>query len=94
LRILDRAPIDILKIDRPFVQRLSTGGRHESTIVRAIMLLARALKMDVIAEGIDTAEQAAHLRTLGCNYGQGHWFLEPLDAEGVTANIRNKSMGF
>jgi diguanylate cyclase (GGDEF)-like protein len=94
LRVLDRAPIDILKIDRPFVQRLSTGGRDESSVVRAIMRLARELKMDVIAEGIDTAEQAAHLRTLGCNYGQGHWFLEPLDADGVTANIRKRSMGF
>jgi EAL domain-containing protein (putative c-di-GMP-specific phosphodiesterase class I) len=93
LSILHRAPIDALKIDRAFVQRLNGGGQDESTIVRAIMLLARELRMDVIAEGIETARQAAYLKTLDCNYGQGYWFCKPLDAEGVTAILGKKSMG-
>ncbi len=93
LSLLHRAPIDKLKIDRAFVQQLNGGDTDESTIVRAIVLLARELRMDVIAEGIETARQADYLKALDCKYGQGYWFSRPLDAEGVTAIIARRPAG-
>ena len=50
-------------------------------IVRAILLLAHNLKMDVVAEGVETVEQLAQLRALDCEYAQGYLFAPPLDAE-------------
>lgn len=91
LNTLHRAPVDILKIDRVFVQRLNgERGEQEASLVRAILLLARELNLEVIAEGIETARQAAYLKTLSCQYGQGNWFSEPLDAEGITALLEKK----
>jgi EAL domain-containing protein (putative c-di-GMP-specific phosphodiesterase class I) len=85
LSVLHQAPIDTLKIDRSFVKRLNGGGQEESTVVRAIMMLAREMKMNVIAEGIETDKQAAYLKTLNCPYGQGFLFSKPLPVEDVTA---------
>jgi len=85
LSVLHKAPIDTLKIDRSFVQRLNGGGQEENTVVRAIMMLAQEMKMSVIAEGIETAEQAAFLKNLNCPYGQGFLFSKPLKAEDVMA---------
>jgi diguanylate cyclase (GGDEF)-like protein/PAS domain S-box-containing protein len=90
LSVLDRAPIDTLKIDGALVQRLN-GGDAEAKIVRVIARLARELGMDVIAEGVETASQAAYLRDLGCGYGQGRWFSPPLDAAAVAAVIGSRS---
>jgi diguanylate cyclase (GGDEF)-like protein/PAS domain S-box-containing protein len=92
LSVLDRAPIDTLKIDRALVQRLD-GGQAETVIVRAIARLARELGMDVIAEGVETEGQASYLRSLECAYGQGNWFSRPLDAESVSAFVGEKSRG-
>jgi diguanylate cyclase (GGDEF)-like protein/PAS domain S-box-containing protein len=86
LSVLDRAPIDTLKIDRDLVRRLD-GGQAETAIVRAITRLARELGMDVIAEGVETGGQASYLRSLDCGYGQGNWFSRPLDAESASAFV-------
>jgi diguanylate cyclase (GGDEF)-like protein/PAS domain S-box-containing protein len=83
LSVLHHTPIDILKINRAFVRHLNGKGQEESSIVRAILLLARELKMDVIAEGIETEEQAAYLKVLDCPYGQGYLFSKPLRANEV-----------
>jgi len=80
LSYLHRFPIDSLKIDRSFVSAMSTD---RSEIVRAIVGLAHNLRMDVIAEGVETAVHAAQLRELRCEYGQGHFFSEPLDSQGA-----------
>jgi diguanylate cyclase (GGDEF)-like protein len=74
---LHELPIDILKVDRSFVSRLGVEPKH-SEIVRTIIALARGLGMDVVAEGIETAEQLAQLRELGCGYGQGYFFSKPV----------------
>jgi EAL domain-containing protein (putative c-di-GMP-specific phosphodiesterase class I) len=87
LGVLDHAPIDALKIDRALVRRLD-GGQAETTIVRAITRLAHELGMEVIAEGVETERQASCLKSLDCGYGQGNWFSRPLDAESVTAMMR------
>ena len=78
LSYLSRFPVDALKIDRAFVNDLASdaGG----PIVAAIVGLAQALAIDVIAEGIETEEQAERLRWIGCNHGQGFHLARPLQA--------------
>lgn len=74
-------PLDVLKIDRSFVQQLdSERGEY---LVRAIANLARSLGIDVIAEGVETQEQVLKLQSLGCHRGQGFFFAKPLDREAI-----------
>ena len=75
LSYLHRFPINTLKIDRSFVKEFSTG---QDQIVQAIVTLAHSLKMDVVAEGIETSAQLHHLKQLGCEYGQGYLFSPPV----------------
>jgi EAL domain-containing protein (putative c-di-GMP-specific phosphodiesterase class I) len=86
LSVLDRAPSDTLKIDGALVHALD-GGDSGAKIVRVVARLARELGFDLIAEGVETEGQAAYLRSLGCEYGQGHWFSRPVDADAVAALI-------
>lgn len=87
LHHLHSFPFDVLKIDRSFVSRM-TEGDQPFQIVRTIIELARALKMDVVAEGIETREQYVLLRKLGCRYGQGFLFARPLPADQMTELLR------
>jgi diguanylate cyclase (GGDEF)-like protein len=77
LSYLQRLPIDVLKIDRSFIADLMDYG-DSYQIVGAMLSLARALKMESVAEGIETAEQAERLAAMGCTYGQGFYFAPPL----------------
>ena len=89
LSSLRRFPVDALKIDRSFV--LGVHERPEDTeIVRAIVSLAAALRLGVVAEGVETAEQAAALRGLGCTLAQGHFFAVPLDRDEAFARVREQ----
>jgi diguanylate cyclase (GGDEF)-like protein/PAS domain S-box-containing protein len=78
LSSLQSFPLDSLKIDRTFVSRMEFD-EEKREIVRTIVALARTLEMEVVAEGIETAEQLAMLRELGCEYGQGFYFSNALD---------------
>jgi len=91
LSYLRRFPVDTLKVDKSFVDGL--GIDPESTaIVQAVLGLARALGMRVVAEGIETADQLALLRDLGCDQGQGYHFSRPLEAAAAEALLaRNPS---
>jgi EAL domain-containing protein (putative c-di-GMP-specific phosphodiesterase class I) len=80
-------PFDVLKIDRSFVGRM-TEGEQPLQIVRTILELARALGMNVVAEGIETYQQYALLRQLGCRFGQGFLFARPMPAEAITQLLR------
>ena len=73
---LQRFPIDALKIDRSFVKGLRAGS-DECAIVRAIVAMAGALGFEVVAEGVETAEQAAEVQALGCARAQGYFFARP-----------------
>ncbi|MBW4496320.1 MAG: EAL domain-containing protein [Oscillatoria princeps RMCB-10] len=85
---LQRLPIDILKIDRSFVTQMGVEGACAPLeIVRTCVALAHNLGMNVVAEGVETAEQLAQLRDLGCEYGQGYLFSKPVDAEAAEALI-------
>lgn len=90
LSYLHRLPVSSLKIDRSFVSRM-TESEENYEIVRTIVKLAQNLKMQVIAEGIETAEQLAQLNQLNCGYGQGYFFAKPMDAEMATAFINENS---
>ncbi|MFZ2103297.1 MAG: EAL domain-containing protein, partial [Oricola sp.] len=70
---------DKVKVDRSFVSALGKDSQSEH-IVRAILNMCTALDLDVIAEGIETAEQAQKLVQLGCKSGQGYYFGRPADA--------------
>jgi EAL domain-containing protein (putative c-di-GMP-specific phosphodiesterase class I) len=86
LAYLKRFPVDALKIDRTFVSDL---GEDESDVafVRAIVSLADALGLDVVAEGVETAGQAAILVELGCHRAQGYHFGRPAPAETFRARL-------
>ena len=75
LSYLHRFPIDTLKIDRSFIRDM-LSDRKNIEIVRSITALAHELGMRVIAEGVETADQLAQLRELGCERAQGHFFCE------------------
>ena len=80
LELLQRLPIDVLKIDKSFVAAMLADG-DSTAIVRAILSLSRALGMEAVAEGIDTPELAELLADLGCNYGQGFHWAEPMSGD-------------
>ena len=86
LSYLHRFPVDILKIDRSFINELNSS-KEKAEIVRTIVMLARNLCMQTTAEGIETAEQLAQLRSLQCDYGQGYFFSEPVDREAAAELI-------
>jgi diguanylate cyclase (GGDEF)-like protein/PAS domain S-box-containing protein len=87
LAYLNRFPLDALKIDRSFVDAL--GVEQERTaIVEAIIAMARALSLDVIAEGVENEAQLSELQRLGCDYAQGHLFSRALPAEKLSGMLR------
>lgn len=87
LSSLHRFPISTLKIDASFVSRMN--GHNENTeIVRTIISLADNLGMEVIAEGVETLEQATKLRTFGCEQGQGYFFARPSSVKDAERLLR------
>jgi diguanylate cyclase (GGDEF)-like protein/PAS domain S-box-containing protein len=91
LSYLHRFPIDILKIDQSFVNRLEEDPERLA-IVRTIISLAWNLRMDVIAEGVETLSQMNHLKQLNCEYGQGFYFSPALDSTAATQFIEVNSV--
>ena len=84
---LKRLPIDTLKIDRSFVQHMQ-NDQASLDIIRAIIDLAYNLKMEVVAEGVETAQQYKLLKRLGCHYAQGYYLSRPIPAEKATEFIK------
>jgi diguanylate cyclase (GGDEF)-like protein len=87
---LDRLPVDIVKIDRSFVSTLPAGATR-APLVAAIIAMARALGLEVVAEGIEHPYQGALLFELGCDKGQGYWFDRPCPADEVDLSPREAS---
>jgi len=84
LSYLSRLSLDILKLDRYFVSAMESSNETRK-IARAIISLAHNLGMDVVAEGIETVEQANEVRSLGCKYAQGYFFSKPMSQARVEA---------
>ena len=82
LSCLHQFPIDVLKIDRSFVANIDRG-RDFAALVHAVAQLARNLNISVVAEGIETPQQALMLQSLECEFGQGYLFSKPLMADQV-----------
>jgi EAL domain-containing protein (putative c-di-GMP-specific phosphodiesterase class I) len=78
LSYLRRFPIDMLKIDKAFVDGIGQG-REDTALAHAIVKLSHTLQLHTVAEGIEQSEQAAHLASLGCQDGQGYLFARPLE---------------
>ena len=77
LSYLHRFPIDLLKVDRSFVSEMEENTEN-GEIVRTVIALAKALRLKVVAEGIESIHQFHQLRVLGCEFGQGYLFSKPL----------------
>jgi diguanylate cyclase (GGDEF)-like protein len=86
LSYLRRLPIDKLKIDRSFIRDLPTSPTDES-IVRAIVSLAHSVGLQVVAEGVETAEQLDRIRTLDCDQWQGYYCCQPQPAAELAARL-------
>ena len=82
LSYLHRFPLDTLKIDRSFISGVGEGAEGME-IAQTIMPMAKNLRLDVIAEGVETFEQVTLLKKLNCKYAQGYYFSKPLAAEEV-----------
>ncbi len=80
LSYLHRFPINTLKVDRSFVSQMEDGSEN-GEIVRTVVALAKTLRLDVVAEGIETIHQLHQLRVLGCEYGQGYLFSRPVPVQ-------------
>jgi diguanylate cyclase (GGDEF)-like protein/PAS domain S-box-containing protein len=87
LAYLKRLPLDVIKIDQSFVRGIGQNP-EDTAIVQAIMSLAKSLNLSVTGEGIETADQAVRLKTMGCDRGQGYFFAKPLDANSITTLLR------
>ncbi|PRY11797.1 putative bifunctional diguanylate cyclase/phosphodiesterase [Kineococcus rhizosphaerae] len=86
LSYLRRLPVDTVKIDRSFISDLALGG-SATTLVSTIIELARSLGLDVVAEGVETEQQAQVLRDLSCTYAQGFLYARPQPAQEVSTEV-------
>lgn len=87
LSYLRRFPIDILKMDQAFVRDIGQGN---GTLAAALIAVAHSLHMKIIAEGVETEEQRAHLQANGCDALQGFYFSKPLPADQLTETLRTR----
>lgn len=90
LKYLEKFPIDIVKIDREFIHNLKINGEG-SPIASAVTNMAHAFGMNAVAEGIETTDQLAGLRAIGCDIGQGYLFAKPLPHEEFEEFIKSRS---
>ncbi|MDP2265235.1 MAG: EAL domain-containing protein [Thiobacillus sp.] len=88
LSYLRKFPIDTLKIDQSFVNQM-IGNPDDAAIVSAVIGMAKSLRLRVIAEGVETPEQAAFLRARQCDEGQGYHFGRPMAAEALAALLQS-----
>jgi EAL domain-containing protein (putative c-di-GMP-specific phosphodiesterase class I) len=85
--VLKRLPLSTLKLDRSFVRDLPHDVR-DSAIVRAIRSIAAALRLDVVAEGVETEDQRAFLAGIGCEQAHGYLFGRPVAPEALRCTLR------
>jgi EAL domain-containing protein (putative c-di-GMP-specific phosphodiesterase class I) len=89
---LKRFPIDTLKVDRAFTQDMITSADAQA-IIAAILAMAEALKLQVIAEGVETEAQITLLQERGCSHGQGYFFSKPVPAAHMTELLQTWPSG-
>ena len=92
LSYLKRFPLDILKIDRSFVAELGTAS-DDGEIARAIIAMAHALRLEVVAEGVENTQQLDFMRSFNCDFIQGYYFSRPLSADDFARLLKGKTLG-
>jgi diguanylate cyclase (GGDEF)-like protein len=90
LSYLQRFPVDVIKIDRAFVEGVSRGGA-DAALARTILTLGQTLGLQTVAEGVETEPERVQLERLGCVLAQGYLFARPKPADEVTAWIRRRA---
>lgn len=90
LNYLRRFPVDILKIDKSFIDGVSRQGK-EQELAQSIIELGQTLRLEIVAEGVENAEQLGWLRSRHCNLGQGFLFSEPVGADALSHFLRQGS---
>lgn len=91
LSYLQRFPVDILKIDKSFIDKICQS-REGAAVARAIITMSETLHLKTIAEGIESGSQQTELRRLGCEMGQGYLFSKPLRARDMSKFLRDSSL--
>ena len=89
---LNALPIDQIKIDKSFVDNILTDDRALK-INKAIMLIAKTMALEIVAEGIEHEQQGDTMDALGCDLGQGYWYSKPLPIDGLLAWLKGQSPG-
>ena len=90
LSYLQEIPLDKLKIDRSFVEKLNVVDNTQATaIVKSIISLAQALNFETTIEGIESANQIAIFKGMGSTYGQGYYYSKPIDSASTISLINN-----
>ena len=92
LSYLHRFPVTAVKMDRSFVARLPSHGESEE-LIRAVLSIAESLRLQVVAEGIESDAQLARLKDIHCPYGQGYLFAHPMAAEEVERWVAARTSG-
>jgi diguanylate cyclase (GGDEF)-like protein len=92
LSYLKRFPVDLIKVDRCFLDGLETD-RRDAALMRAILAIGAGMELEVVAEGVETNAQCELLRLSGCHWGQGFLFSEPLPADEVRLPPRSRPSG-
>jgi EAL domain-containing protein (putative c-di-GMP-specific phosphodiesterase class I) len=90
LNYIKQFPVDRVKIDQCFIRDLTTNP-NDAAIIRAIMNLGHGLDLEIVAEGVETAEQLALLRAEGCDEVQGYYYARPMPAEDLIAFVSENS---
>ncbi|MFK8067028.1 MAG: EAL domain-containing protein, partial [Gammaproteobacteria bacterium] len=89
LTYLKHFPVNSLKIDRSFVENV-TSDQDDAAIIKGVTAMAHNMQLEVIAEGIEDQEQLTFLKNIGCDYGQGYFYSEPVDAKTFTKKFMRK----
>jgi EAL domain-containing protein (putative c-di-GMP-specific phosphodiesterase class I) len=93
LSYLSKLPVDIIKIDRSFVNNITTS-KEDSNIIQAIIAMAHGLELKTIAEGVEEAAQLTLLQAMNCYEIQGYYFSRPLSAAQFSDYLRNFNFNF
>jgi EAL domain-containing protein (putative c-di-GMP-specific phosphodiesterase class I) len=91
LAYLSRFPIDLIKIDKGFVDPLGQGDGRAESIVSAVVEMSRALGLTTLAEGVETEAQLADLIAIGCEAGQGYLFARPQPPAAISALLTDSA---
>nr|WP_256244344.1 EAL domain-containing protein [Pseudomonas sp. PH1b] len=88
LKLLKSLPVDRLKIDKLFISDFPNNA-FDKAVVQAVLNIAKSVGVQVVAEGVETLEQANALREQGCQFGQGYWYSKPLSIDDLKEALKN-----